>query len=107
MHLRLRLRRNISRVQTINSKQIIKRVTRGLTVRRGVDGRAGGAVCGDFEFVFGCFVAVPSLASSSSGLYWQGGWGKGGYSSWSSSTRRSAWDFPVVKGLVLGLGLVD
>ncbi|KAF7162207.1 hypothetical protein CNMCM6106_009201 [Aspergillus hiratsukae] len=38
MQLRLRRRRNISRVEAVHREQVVKRVTRGLAVRGGVDG---------------------------------------------------------------------
>lgn len=105
--MRLRRRRNVGRVEAVHSEQVVKRVTRGLAVRGGVDGGAGGAVCGNFEFVFGGFVAVSlvrfiAFLGAVKGREGREGGREGStYSSWSSSTRRSAWDFPVEKGLVL------
>jgi hypothetical protein len=55
--MRLGRGRDISSVEAVHGKQLVQGVAGGLAVRGGVDGRAGGAVCGDFEFVFGGFVA--------------------------------------------------
>jgi hypothetical protein len=55
--MRLSRGRDIRRVETVHGQQLVEGVAGGLAVRGGVDGGAGGAVCGDFEFVFGGFVA--------------------------------------------------
>lgn len=62
LHLLRRMRlgrgRDVGRVEAVHGEQLVQGVAGGLAVRGGVDGRAGGAVCGDFEFVFGGFVAI-------------------------------------------------
>jgi hypothetical protein len=56
--MRLGRRGDAGRVEAVHSEQLVEGVAGRFAVRGGVDGGAGGAVCGDFELVLGGFVAV-------------------------------------------------